>query len=93
MTEPSAHLTVFAEKAFYQERVEPEQTFRGVLRRAKVRVGPNTREMPLRLSVEAGENLSVYVSGFDLEALRPFVDRRVVVVGKRIDLRSLFTEN
>ena len=73
---------------FYQERAEPEETFHGVLRRQKVRVGPNTRGMPLRLSEEKGEQLAVYVSGFDLEALRPFVERRVEIVGKRIDLRS-----
>lgn len=86
--ESSAPLTVFAEKTFYQERTEPEETFHGVLRRQKVRLGPNTRGMPLRLSEEKGEQLSVYVSGFDLEALRPFVDRRVEILGKRIDLRS-----
>ena len=85
--EPLARLTVFAEKAFYLERGEPEETLHGVLRRAEVRVGPNTREMPFRLVVEEGELLSVYVSGFDLAALRPFVDRRVKVVGKRVDLR------
>lgn len=86
--QPAAPLTVFAGKAFYRERSEPEERLRGVLRRVPVRTGPDTRDMPLRLTTDAGEKLAVYVSGFDLAALGPFVDRRVEIVGKRIDQRA-----
>ena len=66
---------------------ESGETLHGVLRSVEVRVGPNTRDIPLRLVIDEVE-FSVYTSGFDLTALRPFIDRSVEVVGKRADLGS-----
>jgi hypothetical protein len=77
-------LTVFAAATFYTERPEPEEVLIGVLKAAEVREKPDTRDMPFRLVVGESD-LAVYVAGFDHEVLRPFVDRRVRVVGKRID--------
>lgn len=83
--EPKALVRIFAGKAFYLERPEPEESFRGILRRAEVREGPDTRDLPFRLEV-GDERLSVYTSGFD-ETLQTLVDREVEAIGKRIDLR------
>jgi hypothetical protein len=80
-------LEIFAERRFYQQRAEPEEVFVGELLSAPVREGPNTREMPLKLVV-GDEVFGVYVSGYDLDLLRPYVGRKVEVVGKRIDQRN-----
>ena len=70
----------------YISSSEAEEILHGVLRWSEVREGPNTRDMSFRMIVDADE-LGVYVSGFDQEKLRPFVDHPVKVVGKRVDLR------
>jgi hypothetical protein len=80
-------LEVFATKSFYRNRPEAEELLIGVLRTAVVREGPNTRDMPFKLIVGDGE-FSVYTSGVDEEMLRPYVDREVEIVGKRIDQRE-----
>ena len=79
-------LQVFAEKSFYLERPEPEEVLIGVFQLAHVREGPNTRDMPFRLVVGTNK-LNVYVTGLDVETLRPYVGHEVAVVGKRIDQR------
>lgn len=84
--EPEARVQIFADRRFYRERPEAEESFRGILRRVEVREGPDTRDLPFLLVV-GEERLSVYTSGFDDEELRSFVDRKVEVIGKRIDLR------
>jgi hypothetical protein len=80
-------LEIFAKKSFYRNRPEPEELLTGVLRTAVVREGPNTRDMPFKLIIGDGE-FSVYTSGIDEERLRPYVDREVEIVGKRIDQRD-----
>ena len=80
-------LEVFAHKGFYRQRVEPEEVLVGVLRRAPVREGPATRDMPFKLVIGRDE-FAVYTSGFDEEKLRPYVDKEVEIVGKRIDQRE-----
>ena len=79
-------LHVFADKPFYLERPEPEEILVGVLQLAHVREGPNTRDMPFRLVVGTNK-LNVYVTGLDVETLRPYVGHEVAVVGKQIDQR------
>ena len=80
-------LQIFAEDSFYLKRKESEEVLIGVLRPAPVREGPNTRDMPFRLII-GDEEFSIYISGFDKEALQPYVNHEVVVVGKRIDQRK-----
>jgi hypothetical protein len=84
--EPKALVRIFAGRPFYLERPEPEESFRGILRRAEVREGPDTRDLPFRLEV-GDERLSVYTSGLDDKILQTLVDREVEAIGKRIDLR------
>jgi hypothetical protein len=79
-------LPVFAEKSFYLEKPEPEEVFIGMLQLAHVREGPNTRDMPFRLVVGTNK-LNMYVTGLEVETLRPYVGHKVEVVGKRIDQR------
>lgn len=80
-------LHVFAEKSFYLRRPEPEELFIGVFQLAPVQEGPNTRDMPFKLVVGT-DMLNVYVAGFDIETLSPYVGHEVEVVGKRIDQRK-----
>ncbi|NEN96018.1 MAG: hypothetical protein F6J94_26435 [Moorea sp. SIO1F2] len=80
-------LTIFADKPFYRERPEPEITLTGVLQSSPVRVGPNTRDMPFKLETQT-ETLSVYVSSREEEILDRFVNRKVRVIGKRVDQRA-----
>ncbi|MBX3329962.1 MAG: hypothetical protein KF722_06150 [Nitrospira sp.] len=80
-------LQVFAEKSFYLKRPEPEERFIGAFRRTPVQEGPNTRETPFTLIIGT-DKLSVYVAGFDIETLSPYVGHEVEVIGKRIDQRK-----
>jgi len=77
-------LVVFAEESFYRDRVEAEEVFRGTLVEVAVTEGPNTRALPFRLRRE-GEELPIYVSGFDPAPLRALLGRTVEIRGKRID--------
>ena len=82
-----AHGTVrvFADEAWYQERAEPEQSWQGTLRRRVAEEGPGGRP-GLTLSLQTGDqDLSIYAAGVD-ERLAPFVDARVTIVGKLVDL-------
>ncbi len=85
--EEETTLKVFAEKSFYLERTEPEETLVGTFLASVVREGPNTRDMPFKLVTDEQE-LSVYSSGFDEKALQRYAGREVEVVGKRIDQRE-----
>ncbi len=80
-------LILHADKSFYRDRSEPEEALVGFLRRAPVRTGPNTRDMPFKLETDQG-TFSVYVTGADVARLHPFKDHKVRVVGKRIDQRA-----
>ena len=80
-------LRVFAEKSFYLGRPEPEELLIGVFQLAPVQEGPNTRDMPFKLVVGT-DTLRVYVAGFDIETLSPYVGHEVKVVGKRLDQRN-----
>jgi hypothetical protein len=81
------NLKIFADKLFYQERPETEITLIGVLRTSPVTLGPNTRDMPFHLETNP-ESLSVYVTNTEQEILSSYINRRVKVVGKRIDQRN-----
>ncbi|AUS99795.1 hypothetical protein CLI64_04975 [Nostoc sp. CENA543] len=80
-------LKIFADKSFYKEHPNTEITLTGILRTSTVRLGPNTRDMPLRLETSQ-ENLSVYVTQREEELLLPFVNQEIKVIGKRIDQRQ-----
>lgn len=85
---PPAAVRIFANAPFYLERSEAEEPLHGVLRRARVREGPDTRDMPFELVTGDG-SFAVYVSNAEVEKmLRPFVDREVEIIGKRISLRD-----
>jgi hypothetical protein len=83
----STRVKIFAEKPFYLARPEPEQGWTGMLRRVPVLPGPNTRDLPYHLETSR-EVLRIYAAGPEEALLKPFVDRPVEVVGKRIDLQA-----
>jgi hypothetical protein len=74
-------------RSFYEERPEAEEVFVGWLREAPVVTGPDTRDLPLALEME-GESLPIYALAKAAERLRPLLESRVRMVGKRIDLRE-----
>jgi hypothetical protein len=86
-TQEKATLKIWVDEPFYQESTQPEITLIGVLQSAPVRLGPNTRDMPLKL-VAGDETLNVYVTEREEKMLAPLVGRKVRVTGKRIDQRA-----
>jgi hypothetical protein len=83
----SRALHIHAGAEYYLERAEPEQTIQGVLRERPVRTGPDTRDLPLHLETDEG-TIAIYAVGATAELLRDLTDRRVRVLGKRVDQRS-----
>ena len=77
-------IPVFAGKAFYEERSEPEVTLQGTLFRIPVRTGPNTREHPVRLKTSDGE-WGVYTEGVPLDMIDSLLNQPLTVTGKWID--------
>lgn len=75
---------IYADRPFYRERPEPEQTWTGVLRRVQVPTGPNTREHPYKLEI-TGEFLALYISGPEESSAAHYLGRQVEITGKRID--------
>lgn len=75
---------IFAEHAFYQKRVEKEVVLFGLIKKAAVRLGPNTREMPFTF-VTPEQSFSVYVTEKEKVLLEHFVDKTVKITGKIID--------
>lgn len=83
----SRTVRIHAGAEYYRERAEPEKTIQGVLRERPVRTGPDTRDLPLHLETDEG-TFAVYAVGETAEMLRHLTDRRVRVLGKRVDQRS-----
>lgn len=81
----SSAIRLFADRQFYVNRPEPEEVFEGYLRAAPVITGPDTRDMPIHIELP-DETLPVYALDASAELLRPLVDRRVRMLGKRVDL-------
>lgn len=77
-------VVVFRDQSFYQERVEAEATFEGVLRKVDAQETPSGRNLPFLLN-----DLSLYPGGEETETiLNSFVDLRVEVSGKLVDLSA-----
>ena len=76
---------VFADERWYTERAEPEQSWQGTLRRRATEEGPGGRP-GLTLSLRTGDqDLLIYAAGVE-DRLAPFVDARVTIAGKLVDL-------
>lgn len=76
---------VYADKDWYAARPDPEKTWRGVLWRREVPAGPSARTA-LTFALATGDrHLPVYAANAE-HLLAEFVGRRVVAVGKLVDL-------
>jgi hypothetical protein len=74
--------------AWYEARTEPETRYEGVLRRRPSVAGPAGRtRLDFELEIGPGNALALYAPGQE-EALRQEVDRRVVLLGKVVDLTT-----
>jgi len=72
-------------ESWYDDRPEPEQSVRGVLRAADARRTPGGRDrLPYRLQMD-GEHVAVYGPALE-DRLGRLVDQPVVLVGKVVDL-------
>jgi hypothetical protein len=80
-------IVIHGESPFYAARPEPEVTLIGWLRSAPVVTGPDTRDLPIQFEGADG-NLPLYAVGPAEARLRPLIDRRVQLVGRRVDLRD-----
>jgi hypothetical protein len=81
---PAADLTVvFAQEPWYRERTEAERDWDGTLRRRTVIAGPNARTALRYSLIVDGRMLAVYAP---TDRLEPFVDARVRIRGKLVDL-------
>jgi hypothetical protein len=80
-------IVIHRDSAFYRARPEPEVTLIGWLRSAPVVTGPDTRDLPIHFE-DADGSLPLYAVGPAEERLRPLIDRRVRLVGRRVDLRD-----
>jgi hypothetical protein len=81
----SETIALHAGKAFYRERSEPEEEFTGRLVATPVGTGPDSRDMPFALEMEAGA-VPVYALGAAADALAAFAGRRVRILGREVDL-------
>jgi hypothetical protein len=78
---------IFGGEPWYRSGAEPERTWQGTLRRRDVVTGPNTRTA-LRYAL-ATDTLTIPVYGpQSTDRLEPFVDARVLVRGKLVDLSA-----
>lgn len=77
---------VFSSRPWYQERSEREESFCGRLEAREPPHGPGARTArSAALVLSDGSELTLYTAGIE-EALAPWLGRRVLVEGKRIDL-------
>ena len=75
---------IYAAEDWYRARSEPEQAWQGLLVERSEAVGPNTRPSLLfALVMDSGE-LPIYAANV-ADRLGPYVGRRVVADGKRVD--------
>jgi hypothetical protein len=78
---------VYARERWYLERPEPEERWRGDLRRRDVPVGPAARTALSFALVTRDRELPIYAANVAAD-LTPFVGRRVVARGKLVDLTT-----
>ena len=76
---------IFADEPWYRERRELERDWEGVLAERKVVVGPNTRTALGHVLLVGDRSLPVYTPSFRA-TLKPFINRRVRLVAKLVDL-------
>lgn len=77
--------TIFADEPWYRDRREPEREWRGVLTARAVGQGPNARSALAHALRVDERDLPVYTPS-RREVLAPFVNRRVIVTGRLVDL-------
>jgi hypothetical protein len=78
---------IYAREGWYLERSEPEESWRGDLRRQDVPAGPAARTALSFALVTRDRELSIYAASVEAD-LTPFVGRRVVAEGKLVDLTT-----
>lgn len=78
---------IYANEAWYRERREPEQSWRGVLRKRQPEEGPASRSSLLFELHAQDRSWAVYASGVT-DKLAPFVGARVVANAKLVSLRD-----
>ena len=76
---------IFADEPWYRGRREPERDWEGVLSARPTVAGPNTREALGHLLQMQDRSVPVYTPSVSA-TLQPFVNHRVRIVGKLIDL-------
>lgn len=80
-------MEIYARKGWYLERPEPEESWRGDLRRREAPVGPAARTALSFALVTRDRELPIYAASVEAD-LTPFVDRPVVAEGKLVDLTT-----
>ena len=77
----------YAHTDWYAERAEPEQVWRGVLRRREPPGGPAARAALTYCLVTDDRRLNIYAAHLD-ELLKPLEGLRVEAKGKLVDLAA-----
>jgi hypothetical protein len=78
-------MKIFADEPWYRDRSEPERNWEGVLAEREVGAGPDTRQALGHVLQVGDRSLPVYAPS-QRATLKPFVNRRVLVVGRLVDL-------
>jgi hypothetical protein len=78
---------IYSSESWYRDRTEQEQTWRGVLRDRKPDQGPASRTALLFALTTGDQSTPVYAAGA-VQRLRPFVNKRVILRGKLVDLSA-----
>ena len=76
-----------ADADWYRDRREREQNWRGVLRKQDAPLGPASRPAQSYVLITRNTHLPIYAPNID-EPLKPFVNSRVEIRGKLIDLEG-----
>ncbi len=84
-TQTSTMTKIFADEPWYRDRREPERDWEGVLSARAAGAGPNTREALGHLLQMRDRSVPVYTPSVSA-TLHPFINRRVRIVGKVVDL-------
>ncbi len=80
-------MQIYAEEDWYQARIEPEVLMRGVLKERESVVSPEGRQALLYQLVTEEGSLAVYAANAQAR-LDPFLDHRVEILGKLVDLED-----
>jgi hypothetical protein len=87
-TEQRVSMTkIFADEIWYRDRREPERDWEGVLAEREVGTGPHTRTALGHVLRADDRSLLVYTPSLRAR-LKPFINRRVRVVAKLVDLSA-----